>query len=109
MIIEFENGKQLLNVSKEPLEDVYYSEKPFSQEDYEGSFSQITIYTEDDVVILRNRKMVVLGDIRGRFGFKLQEIPLEDLRYAQTRSDVMYIAMMTDVELGDEPMNLLSY
>lgn len=109
MIIEFENGKQLLNVSKEPLEDIYYSEKPFSQEDYEGSFSQITVHTEDDVVILRNRKMVVLGDIRGRFGFKLPEIPLEDLRYAQTRSDIMYIAMMADVELGEEPEGLSFY
>lgn len=109
MIIEFESGKHLLNVSNEPGEDVYYSEESFRQEDFEGFFSRIIVHTEDDTIILRNRKMVVLGDIRGRFGFKLLEVPLEDLRYAQTRSDIMYLAMMSDVELGDEPEGLSIY
>lgn len=92
--------------------DMYVSNQIINSSIFEGNLFLVKeIY--DDGVEKELRNMSVIGPIYrpedDTWVFFLNPVPLEDLRYAQTRSDIMYIAMMSDVELGEEPEGLSFY
>lgn len=110
MKIILSDGRVIDNLTKNL--DVYVSKKILDKSMFEGNLRTIKEVLDDGTeVLLKNQKLgsLVYNVENDSWDFVLIEIPLEDLRYAQTRSDIMYIAMMADVELGEEPEGLSIY
>lgn len=92
--------------------DVYISNRIIDPYIFEGNLILVKeIYDDETEVELKNLKLIgpAYNSKEDTWEFLLIPIPIEELRYAQTRSDIMYIAMMSDVELGEEPEGLSIY
>lgn len=99
--IELENGNILTNLERNV--DVFISEIPISKDVFEGGLSVVKIFEDGELLETKtNQELVGLYEDDGKYIFGFSTILKEDLRYAQTRSDIEYIAMMADVNLGTE-------
>lgn len=97
------NGSIITHVEN-TREGYYRSSYPLNREIFDFSIGDIVIEDEETneiVTTLRNAKLGLFqlrGDGKSNL-FSFEQIPLTELQYTQTRSDIEYIAMMTETEL----------
>lgn len=105
--ITLANGEQLTGLYMSG--NNFVSTVPLNEETFVGNLKEViieTMYTDEETgesntytETHHNMKFTHTVGPTDEYYFILTEIPIEDLRYAQTRSDIEYLAMMTDTEL----------
>lgn len=102
MYIILDNDKIIRNIRKEA--DQYITTEVLQESDFTGGLNKVLI-VDDDGNEMEETNLGLISlytNDNGETQFSLYKISKEDLRYAQTRSDIEYIAMMADVDLGTE-------
>ncbi len=78
----------------------YISEAPLTPELFDGNCSTVTFSDGETSEIRSNMELIKLEqESDGTYWFILRGIPAERLEKMKMRSDIEYLAMMTDVEL----------
>lgn len=104
MYIILSNDKIIRNLRKEV--DQFITDESLKKDDFIGGMDTILVVDdEENETTLYSQDLVNLyTNNDGETVFSFYKIPKEELRYAQTRSDIEYIAMMSDVNL-ETPTN----
>lgn len=96
--ITLADGTILDNLRMNGNNYIYQGELDYSI--FDGNLSPVKISNGEDVEIHEHMELVKpYFDDPGKTWFVLLDIPESELRYAQTRSDIMYLSMMTGVDL----------
>lgn len=77
----------------------YISEKELSADMFLGNLGTVTINDGDKDVMYENMTLVQLAKYDDEYWFILRTMTKKELQEIKNRSDIDYIAMMTDVEL----------
>jgi hypothetical protein len=77
----------------------YISKEVIYPEVFNGNCSPIVISDGINNEVHGNMELVQVVEVNGEYWFVLRDISLEELDRIKTRSDIEYIAMMTDVAL----------
>lgn len=77
----------------------YISEKKLSADMFLGNLGTVTINDGDKDVMYENMTLVQLAKYDDEYWFILRTMTKKELQEIKNRSDIDYIAMMTDVEL----------
>lgn len=77
----------------------YISEKELSAEMFLGNLGTVTINDGEKDVVYENMTLVQLAKYDDEYWFILRTMTKKELQEIKNRSDIDYIAMMTDVEL----------
>lgn len=103
--ITLSDGTELVNLKRSA--DVFISYIIVTDETFKGKLDSVIISHIDEEtkklveekLINQNYRIIESDPENFIWKFVLYSIPKEDLRYAQTRSDIEYLAMMSDIEL----------
>lgn len=77
----------------------YISEKELSADMFLGNLGTVTINDGEKDVVYENMTLVQLAKYDDEYWFILRTMTKKELQEIKNRSDIDYIAMMTDVEL----------
>lgn len=77
----------------------YISEKELSADMFLGNLGTVTINDGEKDVVYENMTLVQLAKYNDEYWFILRTMTKKELQEIKNRSDIDYIAMMTDVEL----------
>lgn len=77
----------------------YISEKELSTDMFLGNLGTVTINDGEKDAIYENMTLVQLAKYNDEYWFILRTMTKKELQEIKNRSDIDYIAMMTDVEL----------
>lgn len=77
----------------------YISEKELSTDMFLGNLGTVTINDGEKDAIYENMTLVQLAKYDDEYWFILRTMTKKELQEIKNRSDIDYIAMMTDVEL----------
>lgn len=70
-----------------------------SKPDFPTDLSEVTVSAGGEIKILHNAAVNEAASVDGRYWFALREITEQELSKIKTQADIMYLAMMTGVEL----------
>lgn len=77
----------------------YISKTPIDKSVFSGNLSPVKIYAEREEEAHESMALIHLTRYGSEFWFALRDLTEPELREIKNRSDIEYIAMMTDVEL----------
>lgn len=77
----------------------FVSDTPVTKEQFEFSCSPVTISDGEITEKHENMELVHMQVIEGKWYFVLLDVPPEELWRQKMEADMMYLSMMTDVEL----------
>lgn len=98
--ILFSNRILLTNLSMNG--NMFISDNPLDPKNFGEIIEKVTVISEDgSEQSFSNMKIAINKDIpiEGKYSFVLFPASLDELRFLQNRSDIEYIAMMTETEL----------
>lgn len=95
--ITLEDGTQIENLRLNG--NNYISQNPISSEIFDGNLGTVTISDGETEEIHTNMGLVQITQMNGEYWFVLRDIPESEIAAAKLRSDVDYLAMMSDVEI----------
>lgn len=61
--------------------------------------SEVEVEKDDEITVLKNVEVVKAAPVDSRYWFALREMSESEIKTIQTRADIDYIAMMSDIEL----------
>lgn len=84
--------------------DYFVSQTEISEDIFKNNLVEVIVINDDGTEVTHHNMELaqLFQSPDGEWMFRLQHVSKEDLRYAQTRSDIEYLAMMADVDLGME-------
>lgn len=77
----------------------YISEKELSADMFLGNLGTVTINDGEKDTVYENMSLVQLAKYDDEYWFILRTMTKKELQEIKNRSDIDYIAMMTDIEL----------
>lgn len=77
----------------------YISEKELSADMFLGNLGTVTINDGEKDTVYENMSLVQLAKYDDEYWFILRTMTKKELQEIKNRSDIEYIAMMTDIEL----------
>lgn len=77
----------------------YISATSIEPEIFVGNCSPVVISSGDDNEIHNNMDLVQVTEVNGEYWFVLRDLSNEELAQIKIRSDIEYLAMMSNIEL----------
>lgn len=77
----------------------YISKDPIDPKIFEGNLFVVIISDGESEEIHENMELVQITEMDEEYLFILRDIPESEIKNAKLRSDLDYLAMMTDVEI----------
>lgn len=75
----------------------YISSEPVYAETFDGKLMSITI----DDIPYENMELIHILDMGNEWWFAFRELTIDEIRNMKVRSDIDYLAMMSDVDLEE--------
>lgn len=97
--ITLSDGTQLENLRLSG--NNYISKKEITENDFKGKLSKVLIEGNDEKQEYTNMELVQIVKYDDGYYFVLRELSEDELNKIKTKSDIEYIAMMTDVDLEE--------
>lgn len=79
----------------------YISDIPVSPDIFRGKCSPMIISDGESEEVHENAELIQVVVINGKYWIAFRDIPENELKEAKMRSDIDYIAMMTDTDLEE--------
>ena len=77
----------------------YISTEPIDPIIFDGNCSPVVISDGTHDEIHDNMELVQITEVNGKYWFVLRDFSADELAQIKMRSDIEYVAMMTDIEL----------
>lgn len=77
----------------------YISTEPIDPAVFDGNCSPVVISDGTHDEIHDNMELVQITEVNGKYWFVLRDFSADELAQIKMRSDIEYVAMMTDIEL----------
>ena len=98
--IELSNGAEIENL--ELNGNNFISDTEIAAEMFDGGLSEVRIIGNKGTnYTISHAKLIQIMELDGKWWFILAEMTAEELQFEKQRSDIDYIAMMTDVDLEE--------
>lgn len=95
--IVLENGTTIQNLHLNG--NNFVSQNPINPEIFDGNLGVVTISNGETEEIHHNMGLVQVTQMEDEYWFILRDIPENEIANAKLRSDIDYLAMMTDIEI----------
>lgn len=79
----------------------YISKKPVTSDVFAGNCSPMIISDGEIEELHENAELVQIKNYNGEYWIAFRDVPKQELEEAKIRSDIDYIAMMTDTDLEE--------
>lgn len=77
----------------------FVSKEEITDSIFNGNLSRVIINDGEHDIIFNNMELVQVQQYKDEYWFILRELTAKELQEIKTRSDIDYIAMMSDIEL----------
>lgn len=96
-IITLEDGTRIENLRMNG--NNFISQEQIDPEIFDGNLGEVTINDGENDEIHENMGLVQVTQMGDEYWFVLRDVPASEIANAKLRSDLDYLAMMTDVEI----------
>lgn len=95
--ITLEDGTQIENLRMNG--NNFISQEQIDPEIFDGNLGEVTINDGENDELHENMGLVQVTQMGDEYWFVLRDVPASEIANAKLRSDLDYLAMMTDVEI----------
>lgn len=97
--IVLSDGTEISNLTKNGTN--YVSEAPLRKDIFVNNCSPMTIQDGDKSELHENAELLQVMEFKGKYYLAFRDIPKKELEEARIRSDIDYIAMMSEIDLEE--------